>query len=134
MDAALLLPAVRGALAVGDPRNRATLGARRRELARDHFVYRFRHDARPLEQAEGAFLMCGFVMALAEHRQGRPIEAHRWFERNRGACGTSHLYAEEFDIAQRQMRGNLPQAFVHALLLETAAGLAREPGTRGTHR
>ncbi|MEV7069750.1 hypothetical protein [Streptomyces sp. NPDC093990] len=62
-------------------------------------------------------------MALAGHQQGRTAEAYRWFERNRGACGASGPYAEEFDIAQRQLRGNLPQAFVHALLLEAAARL-----------
>ncbi|MFV5996071.1 hypothetical protein ACNPQM_27550 [Streptomyces sp. NPDC056231] len=32
--------------------------------------------------------------------------------------------AEEFDVAQRQLRGNLPQAFVHALMLEAVATLA----------
>ncbi|MFF6996816.1 glycoside hydrolase family 15 protein [Streptomyces sp. NPDC008313] len=143
VDAALLLPSVRGALPADDPRTRATLAACRRELTQDHFAYRFRHDDRPLEEAEGAFLLCGFVMALAEHRQGRAdpaheqgqaVSAHRWFERNRGACGASGLYAEEFDIAQRQLRGNLPQAFVHALLLETAARLAEPPQNRGPDR
>ncbi|MGW4350120.1 glycoside hydrolase family 15 protein [Streptomyces sp. NPDC004690] len=124
IDAALLLPALRGALPARDPRTRATLAACRVHLTQDHFVYRFRHDDRPLEQAEGAFVLCGFVMALAEHQQGNDTEAYRWFERSRGACGASGLYAEEFDIAQRQLRGNLPQAFVHALLLESAARLA----------
>ncbi|EFF94324.1 glycosyl hydrolase [Streptomyces sp. e14] len=124
IDAALLLPALRGALPARDPRTRATLAACRAHLTQDHFVYRFRHDDRPLEQAEGAFVLCGFVMALAEHQQGNDTEAYRWFERSRGACGASGLYAEEFDIAQRQLRGNLPQAFVHALLLESAARLA----------
>jgi alpha,alpha-trehalase len=33
------------------------------------------------------------------------------------------LFAEEYDVTQRQLRGNLPQAFVHALLLECAARL-----------
>ncbi|PAZ09497.1 glycoside hydrolase [Streptomyces sp. SA15] len=123
VDAALLLPAVRGALSASDVRTGATLATCRRELAQDYFIYRFRHDDRPLEDAEGAFLLCGFVMALAEHQQGRNMEAYRWFERNRGACGGAGLYAEEFDVAQRQLRGNLPQAFVHALLLESAVRL-----------
>ncbi|MFJ9733279.1 glycoside hydrolase family 15 protein [Streptomyces sp. NPDC101171] len=127
VDAALLLPSVRGLLPPDDPRTRATLAACRTQLTQDHFVYRFRHDDRPLEDAEGAFLLCGFLMALAEHRQGDEVEAHRWFERNRAACGASGLYAEEFDIAQRQLRGNLPQAFVHAVMLETAARLAGTP-------
>ena len=29
------------------------------------------------------------------------------------ARGPSGLFSEEHDVAQRQMRGNLPQAFVH---------------------
>ena len=62
-------------------------------------------------------------MALAYHQQGEHVSAARWFERNRAACGPPGLYSEEFDVTQRQLRGNLPQAFVHALLLECAATL-----------
>ena len=94
------------------------------ELGRYGFAYRFRQDERPLHEAEGAFLLCGFMTSLALHQQGRGVEANRWFERNRSACGTPGLFAEEYDITQRQLRGNLPQAFVHALLLETAQRLA----------
>ncbi|MGW2821245.1 glycoside hydrolase family 15 protein [Streptomyces sp. NPDC001443] len=125
VDVALLLPAVRGALPADDPRTVATLRAVRADLGVDHHVYRFRHDQRPLEDAEGAFLLGGFVMALAEHQQHDEVAAVRWFERNRAACGPPGLYAEEFDVAQRQLRGNLPQSFVHALMLEAAATLAR---------
>ncbi|WP_435875727.1 glycoside hydrolase family 15 protein [Nonomuraea jabiensis] len=39
------------------------------------------------------------------------------------ACGPAGLLAEEYDVTQRQLRGNLPQAFVHALLLECATRL-----------
>lgn len=123
VDAALLLPALRGAVPADDPRTRATLHAVLSDLGQDHFCYRFRHDQRPLEDTEGAFLLCGFVVALAHRQQGNMEEALRWFERNRAACGPPGLYAEEFDVAQRQLRGNLPQAFVHALMLETAARL-----------
>jgi hypothetical protein len=121
--AALLLPPVRGALPAGDPRTKATRAAVREQLSVDEFVYRFRHDQRDLGDAEGAFLLCGFMMALAEHHQGRELAAMRWFERNRTACGTGALFSEEYDITQRQLRGNLPQAFVHAQLLECAATL-----------
>ncbi|MFI0720800.1 glycoside hydrolase family 15 protein [Streptomyces sp. NPDC021224] len=95
-----------------------------------HFAYRFRHDERPLAEAEGAFVMCGFMVATAEHRRGRTGAAHRWFERHRAACGRAGLYAEEYDVAQREQRGNLPQAFVHALMLEASARLARKEGVR----
>ncbi len=52
--------------------------------------------------------------------RGRREDALRWFERNRAALGPPGLFAEEYDVVQRQLRGNLPQAFVHALLLESA--------------
>ncbi|MGH9128096.1 MAG: glycoside hydrolase family 15 protein [Acidimicrobiales bacterium] len=125
VDAALLLPAIRGALPVTDPRSRATLAAVDHELGREGYVYRFRHDQRPLEDAEGAFVLCGFLMALATHQEGRLTEAMSFFERNRAACGPPGLLTEEFDVTQRQLRGNVPQAFAHALLLECAARLPR---------
>jgi alpha,alpha-trehalase len=46
--------------------------------------------------------------------------AARWFERSRCACGPPALLTEEFHVTQRQLRANLPQAFVHALLLESS--------------
>ncbi|MBT9254617.1 glycoside hydrolase family 15 protein [Phycicoccus sp. MAQZ13P-2] len=124
VDASLLLAPVRGALPAADPRSAATLDAVTRELVQDGFVYRYRPDERPLGDAEGAFLMCGFAMSLALLEGGDRIGAFRWFERQRSACGPPGLFSEEFDVRQRQLRGNLPQGFVHALLLETAQRLA----------
>jgi alpha,alpha-trehalase len=123
LDAALLLPAIRGALPADDPRTIETLRAYIAELTQDGYAYRFRHDERPLQDAEGAFLLCGFVLSLALQQQGEDVQAARWFERNRAACGPAGLYCEEYDVAERQLRGNLPQAFVHALMLECAGRL-----------
>jgi hypothetical protein len=124
LDGALLLPPVRGAIPASDPRTRGTLDAYAVELTRDGYAFRFRHDERPLGDAEGAFLLCGFVLALAYHQQGREVESHSWFERNRAACGPAGLFTEEYDVTERQQRGNVPQAFVHALMLECAVRLA----------
>jgi GH15 family glucan-1,4-alpha-glucosidase len=124
LDAALLIPAIRGAVPADDPRSVETLRAYLAELTQEGYAYRFRHDERPLGEAEGAFLLCGFILALAQHQQGEELDAARWFERNRAACGSPGLYAEEYDVSERQLRGNLPQAFVHAMLLECAARLA----------
>ena len=123
IDAALLLPAIRGALTPTDPRSVSTYTAVHKDLSDEGYVYRFRQDPRPLSEAEGAFLLCGFLMALAAHQQGDTLAAVRWFERNRAACGPPGLFSEEYDVTQRQLRGNLPQAFVHALILETASRL-----------
>jgi alpha,alpha-trehalase len=133
LDAALLLPLIRGALPLSDPRTVATIEAVRAELGVDGYMYRFRHDDRPLHLAEGAFLLCGCWMALAAHACGEPVAAAHWFERNRSSCGPAALYTEEYDVHQRQLRGNLPQAFVHAGVLECAVTLSRDVrlGTAG---
>ncbi len=121
VDAALLLPGIRGAVPPDDPRHRATVAAVEEELADDGFVYRFDQDRdRPLHDAEGAFVLSGFHLALARLGTGDLLGATRWFERNRGSLGPPGLFAEEYDVVQHQLRGNLPQAFVHAALLETA--------------
>ncbi|MEP7159680.1 MAG: glycoside hydrolase family 15 protein [Dermatophilaceae bacterium] len=123
VDAALLLAPVRGALSASDPRSRATLAAVVDQLTQDGYLYRYAPDDRPLGTSEGAFLMCGFAMCLAQLADGNRIEAYRWFERQRAACGPPGLLSEEFDVRQRQLRGNLPQGFVHALLLECSQTL-----------
>jgi GH15 family glucan-1,4-alpha-glucosidase len=124
LDASLLLASIRGAVPADDPRSLATLEAIADELTEDGYCYRFQAEELPLGQAEGAFLLCGFWLALAHAQQGDMPLALAWFERNRAACGTPGLFSEEFDVRQRQLRGNLPQAFVHALLLECAVKLA----------
>jgi hypothetical protein len=125
LDAALLLPPIRGALPAADPRTLATVQAIRADLGAEHYLYRFRHGPGPLGEDEGAFLLCGFTMALAQHQQGEHADALRWFERNRAACGPPGLYSEEYDVTERQLRGNLPQAFVHALAFEASVRLAK---------
>jgi alpha,alpha-trehalase len=125
VDAALLMPVIRGGTDLDDPRTTATVAAIEADLCQDGYLYRFRHDDRPLQEAEGAFSLCGFALALVYHQQGHRDRAVAWFERNRASCGPPGLLTEEFDVGERQLRGNIPQAFVHSLLLECAARLAQ---------
>jgi hypothetical protein len=124
VDASLIIPGIRGAVSPDDPRHRLTYDAVIDELTDDGYVYRFRQDPdAALHAKEGAFVLSGFHLSLAALQQGDVPSALRWFERNRGSLGPPGLFAEEYDVVQRQLRGNLPQAFVHALLLETAQRL-----------
>ena len=123
LDGSLLLAGLRHAVPGNDPRTVATLRAFIRELTQDGFAYRFRHDDRPLAHAEGSFTLCGFLTALALHQQGDELAARGWWERSRAACGPAMLFSEEYDVEQHQMRGNLPQAFVHAVMIEAAVTL-----------
>lgn len=75
--------------------------------------------------------MCGFAVSLAHLQAGNTTDAFRWFERGRAASGSPGLLCEEFDVRQRQLRGNMPQAFVHAMLLECAQRL--DTGAMGSH-
>jgi GH15 family glucan-1,4-alpha-glucosidase len=124
LDASLLLAGLRGAVPEDDPRTQATLNAYLRELTTDGYAYRFRHDDRPLYEAEGSFLLCGHMVALSLQRHGDSVEARAWYERTAAACGPPQLFSEEYDARQHQMRGNLAQAFVHALMIEAATRLA----------
>lgn len=123
VDSALLLPPVRAAVPAHDPRTVATLRAVANELGEDGYLYRYRPDERPLGKAEGRSCRVASSWRLPPTKQGDRIAAARWFERNRASCGPPGLFTEEYDVAQRQLRGNLPQAFVHAMMLECAARL-----------
>ncbi len=125
LDGALLFPPLRGALPADDPRTVATLRAYQRDLVEDGYAYRFRQGSGALGDAEGSFSLCGFLMSMALAQQGEREEALRWWERTKGSCGPPMLYSEEYDVTEHQMRGNLPQAFVHAVMVESAARLAR---------
>jgi len=124
VDASLLLPAIRGAVPIDDPRSRATASAVVEDLVRDGYVFRYRHGEHQLGDDEGAFLICSFWLTMHCVASGLPVEAARFFERARASCGTPGLLAEEFDVDQRQLAGNLPQAFVHAALIEAAVAQA----------
>jgi GH15 family glucan-1,4-alpha-glucosidase len=87
-------------------------------------VFRYRVGDQALGVAEGAFLLTGYWLSQSLLAAGDREAAIALFERNRAACGPAGLFTEEYDVQQRQLRGNLPQAFVHAAMLETAARLS----------
>ena len=125
-DAALLLPAIRGATTADDsarPGHPAGGGGRPRPGRLPLPV-----PARPAAAARGR----GRVRAVrVPHGPGPAPAGPRSARRSAGSSGTAPpagrpaLLTEEFDVIQRQLRGNVPQAFVHALLFESAARLAR---------
>ncbi len=129
IDAALLAVVARAG--PEDPRSIVTLDAVTDTLVRDGYVYRFRAGDLPLGQAEGAFLLCSHLLSIASLRLGRREPAVRIFERARASTGPAGLYTEEFDVGQRQARGNLPQTFVHAMLARAAAAQAADDGRYG---
>ena len=133
VDAALLLPGVRGAVPADDPRQVATMRGGRSRTSPTTATSTGSARTRPPTARGRGGVRAVRVPPLAGHPQPgrRRPDAVRWFERNRGRLGPPGLFAEEYDVVQRQLRGNLPQAFVHALLLETAQRLG-EAGVSST--
>lgn len=123
-DVALLAAQIRGLVGPDDPRSVATRATICESLVQDGYVYRYRVDNQPLGLDEGAFMLCGYWLAMALHQAGDVTTARAHFERSRAGCGPAGLFTEEFDVVQRQVRGNFPQAFVHAAMLEASVRLA----------
>jgi GH15 family glucan-1,4-alpha-glucosidase len=143
LDAALLLIPRVGFLPPDDARVRGTVEAVRKELCEDGFVLRYRPDADPhadsgtvdgLPGSEGAFLACSFWLADALALIGRQDEARELFERLLDLRNDVGLLSEEWDPQARRQLGNMPQAFSHVGLVNTAMALERTPAHTRTDR
>ena len=130
LDASLLMMPLVGFLPANDPRVRGTVTAIERHLVRDGFVARYATESSVdgLPQGEGVFLPCSFWLADNYVLQGRHDEARALFERLAGLCNDVGLLSEECDPVTRRLLGNLPQAFSHVCLVNTALNLSRGGG------
>lgn len=133
LDASLLLIPSVGFLPADDPRVTGTVAAVERELMADGFVLRYPHSAQSVQidglpPGEGAFLTCTFWLAEAHALAGDQDRARELFERVLGLANDVGLLAEEYDVAQRRMVGNFPQALSHLQLVDTASDLGGPAG------
>lgn len=88
VDAALLMAFVRrcaaptGTPADGGPGRRSSNGSPRTAVSAASGTA-----MAELGEEEGRFLLCGYMMAMAEPDGGDRVDDFRWFERMRAACG-----------------------------------------------
>ena len=127
LDASLLMLPLVGFLPPDDPRMLATVRAIERDLMHDGFVMRYRtHDVEDgLPPGEGTFLACSFWLADNYVMTGRHDEAERLFERLLAVRNDVGLLSEEYDPVAGRHLGNMPQAFSHVGLINTAFNLSR---------
>jgi len=122
LDASLLLMPAVGFLPGRDPRVKATVRAIERELMPDGLVLRYDtrkvHDGLP--PGEGVFLACSFWMVSTLKAVGRTRDARKLFERLLRLCNDVGLLSEQYDVKNRRMVGNFPQAFSHIALANAA--------------
>jgi GH15 family glucan-1,4-alpha-glucosidase len=121
---ALLIPTV-GFLPPTDPRLRGTVDAVARNLMRDGFVLRYDTGmaADGLPPREGAFLACSFWLVDALVLLGRDVEARALFDRLLALRNDVGLLSEEYDPVAKRLVGNMPQAFSHVALVNSAHNL-----------
>jgi GH15 family glucan-1,4-alpha-glucosidase len=129
VDAALLILAPVGFLPADDPRIVGTVAAIEAELLKDGLVQRYPMNARTqdldgLPPGEGAFLPCSFWLADNYALQGRHDDAAALYDRLLALRNDEGLLSEEYDGKTGRLVGNIPQAFSHVPLVNTAYSLA----------
>jgi GH15 family glucan-1,4-alpha-glucosidase len=134
LDASLLMVPLVGFLPPDDPRVVATVDAIDHQLTSDDgFVMRYQPSSEldGLPEGEGAFILCSFWMVQALAMMGRTDDATARFERLLALRNDVGLLSEEYDPAARQLLGNIPQAFSHTALVNSAVLLSGGGRVRG---
>jgi GH15 family glucan-1,4-alpha-glucosidase len=132
LDAAVLMIPLVGFLPASDERVRSTVEVIQKELMADGFVQRYHPDDSTdvdgLPPGEGTFLPCSFWLVDCLHLIGRDQEARDMFERLLKVCSPLGLLAEEYAPKDRRLVGNIPQAFSHVSLINSARNLSPRGG------
>jgi len=113
-----------------DDRMIRTVDAIIAELVEDGLVRRYSTDD-GLPGREGAFLCCSFWLVETLARQDRHDEARHYFDHALATANGLGLFAEQYDPAAGEMRGNFPQALSHLAHVEAALALADRAGAAG---
>ncbi|MCG5072324.1 glycoside hydrolase family 15 protein [Paraburkholderia tagetis] len=129
LDASVLLMPLVGFMRADDPRMSATLDAIRAELGDGGLIRRWKRGGEAPD--EGAFLACSCWMADCLYLRGDEDAACRQFERVLAVANDLGLLAEEYDVQERRLAGNFPQALTHMAVVKTALLLS---GTAKRHR
>jgi GH15 family glucan-1,4-alpha-glucosidase len=113
---------------------RGTLRAIQQDLTVDDtFVLRYRNGDEGVDGLpgdEGAFLACSFWLADALILDGQVEAGEALFERLLALRNDVGLLAEEYDPRIGRQLGNVPQAYSHVALVNTALNLASAQGGR----
>ena len=125
LDASLLLLPLVGFLPATDKRIKATVREIEKRLIRKGLVCRYETHSGVdgLPPGEGAFLACSFWLVDNYTLMGRRKDAMRLFGKLKRLANDVGLYAEEYDVLDKRMLGNFPQAFSHVALINSAINL-----------
>jgi len=127
LDAALLLLPQVGFLPPTDQRVVGTIAAIEKDLYRDGLVLRYdpgHGNVDGLPGTEGSFLPCSFWLVDAWAMSGQRDKALDLFNRLLSYRNDLGLLSEEYDTVRGRQLGNVPQAFSHLSLVNSAHNLS----------
>lgn len=130
LDAAVLAMPQYGYTEASAPRMASTFARIDQELGHGPLLYRYPPGFDGMESPEGAFLLCSFWAVTYLAQAGRVSEAERRMDALLDLTNDVGLLSEEVDVETGALRGNFPQAFVHASLISAATTIER--ARRGT--
>jgi GH15 family glucan-1,4-alpha-glucosidase len=128
LDASCLRIGLVGFLPMDDPRIVGTIDAIQSRLTKGDLVQRYDTHSSPdgLPAGEGTFLACSFWMVTSLWLIGRHDESKALFEKLLGLCNDVGLLSEEWDVRDKRMLGNFPQALSHIALCHAAFAMSGE--------
>jgi GH15 family glucan-1,4-alpha-glucosidase len=131
VDASLLMLPLVGFIEGDDPRMLGTIAAIEEDLMRDGLLMRYRTQTGVdgLSGEEHPFLACSFWLVSAYALAGRTQDAEALMDRLVKLANDVGLLSEEYDVGNRRMAGNFPQAFSHLALVGAAMNIERARGT-----
>ena len=133
VDASLLVLPIVGFVEASDPRMVRTVERIREDLEVGGLLVRYRPakgqrgaaGSDGLVGGEGAFLMASFWLVDVLVMQGKAKEARALFRSLLRLGNDLGLFAEEYDVARKELLGNFPQAFTHMAIINSAEQLRR---------
>ena len=98
-----------------------------RELRAGHTLYRYRFDD-GLSGDEGGFLLCAAWLLQSYLLLERPDDALALFDQIASTFGPTGTASEMWDPLGKRSLGNIPQAYSHLGIIDSAVALDRQRG------
>jgi GH15 family glucan-1,4-alpha-glucosidase len=123
LDASVLLMESYGFIEALDPAYKSTVLAIQKELEHNGLMFRYKNRD-DFGEPSSAFTICSFWLINSLYKIGHKKEARDRFKRILRYSNHLGLYSEDLDFNTKRLLGNMPQAYSHLALIETAFTLS----------
>jgi len=123
LDASNLLMENYGFIDAKDPKYVSTVLATQKDLSRDGLMYRYKNKD-DFGLPSSSFTICTFWLVNSLAKIGKKREAKKLFDQLLGYSNHVGLFSEDIDFDTKRLLGNMPQAYSHLALIETAINLS----------